>query len=229
MSKARKSFIIHHDSLNVLDDLTDEQAGVLFKAIKDYQLDNDVEVDMLTKIALSPFINQFKRDDSKYENLCEKNRLIAETRYNTKSTTGTSGRKKAPKTPEPTKSTDNDSDSDSKSDNDNDSKSIIKDLVAVAPKFHFKNELLNLGVDSNTLDDWLNVRKKKKAANTKTAFDGLLTEVKKAGLNVDQAVKISAANSWAGFKASWYERENPTVKQYSDTTAQNIKNLEGGW
>ena len=33
----RKSFILHNDSLNVLDILTDEQAGKLFKAIKNYQ------------------------------------------------------------------------------------------------------------------------------------------------------------------------------------------------
>ena len=30
----RKSFILHKDSLDVLDDLSDEQAGQLFKAIK---------------------------------------------------------------------------------------------------------------------------------------------------------------------------------------------------
>ena len=33
----RKSFIIHKDSIEILDKLTDEQAGKLFKAIKFYQ------------------------------------------------------------------------------------------------------------------------------------------------------------------------------------------------
>lgn len=114
----RKSFIIHIDSLNILDDLSDDQAGLLFKAIKAYQLNEDVELDSLTKIALSPFKNQFIRDNEKYEKLCEKNRLIAENRYknkNTKSTTGKTGNESLPQS---TKSTDNDSKSDSKSDSD---------------------------------------------------------------------------------------------------------------
>lgn len=120
MSKIRKSFILHHDSLNVLDDLTDDQAGLLFKAIKAYHLGGDLTLDVLTNIAMSPFRNQFDRDALKYENLCEKNRLIAENRYNTKSTSGKSGNQTPPKV---TKSTDNDSKSDSKSDNDSDSDS----------------------------------------------------------------------------------------------------------
>ena len=126
MSKQRKSFIIHFDSLNVLDDLTNEQAGLLFKAIRSHQLGEELELDALTKIAFSPFKNQFSRDVEKYEKLCEKNRLIAETRYATKSTTGKNGNDK---TPQVTKSTDNDSDSgnDSKSDSDSDNKS--KEIV----------------------------------------------------------------------------------------------------
>lgn len=122
MSKTRKSFIVHHDSLNVLDDLTDEQAGLLFKAIKAYQLNDDIELDALTKVAMSPFKNQFDRDAEKYEKLCEKNRLIAENRYNTKSTTGKSGNQSLP---QPTKSTDNDSKSKSKSDS---KKEVTKDI-----------------------------------------------------------------------------------------------------
>jgi len=130
MSKDRKSFIVHFDSLNVLDDLTNEQAGLLFKAMRDYQLGIELELDAITKIAFSPFKNQFMRDTVKYEKLCEKNRLIAESRYTTKSTTGRNGKTKAP---QPTKSTDNDSDSDSDSDNDSDSKS--KEIVTSKGRF----------------------------------------------------------------------------------------------
>lgn len=127
MSKQRKSFIIHFDSLNVLDDLSNEQAGLLFKAIKSHQLGEELELDALTKVAFSPFKNQFSRDVEKYEKLCEKNRLIAESRYSTKSTTGKSGNQSLPKV---TKSTDNDSKNDSDSDSGNDSdsnKEVTKD------------------------------------------------------------------------------------------------------
>ena len=103
--------------------------------------------------------------------------------------------------------------------------------VAKAPKFNFKAELLALGVNEEILADWLTVRKNKKASNTKTAFNGLMKEIKKSGLMVNDAIEYAASKSWSGFKAQWYLNEQPTSqsKQYSDVTAQNIKNLEGGW
>lgn len=70
----RKSFVLHKDSLQVLDDLSDEQAGKLFKAIKAIQLGEDFDLDALTKIALSPFKAQFARDNEKYERIVERNK-----------------------------------------------------------------------------------------------------------------------------------------------------------
>ena len=70
-----KSFIIHKDSLEILENLNNEQAGKLFKAIKQYQEDQTIiEEDQLIKIALSPFVSQFKRDKEKYDNICKRNR-----------------------------------------------------------------------------------------------------------------------------------------------------------
>lgn len=71
---SRKSFIIHKDSLSVLDDLDDAQAGRLFKAIKAYQDGAEIEVDPITRIALSPFKSQFERDLEKYESIVERNK-----------------------------------------------------------------------------------------------------------------------------------------------------------
>ena len=108
---------------------------------------------------------------------------------------------------------------------------VTKDIVTSVPKFNFKSELLSLGVDSEVLQDWLTVRKKKKASNTKTALKSLIAEITKSGLMINDAIEYAASKSWSGFKADWYFNENPinTVKQYSDTTAKNLKNLEGEW
>ena len=86
-----------------------------------------------------------------------------------------------------------------------------KYIVAKAPKFNFKSELVLQGVESEIIEDWLAVRRKKKASNTKTAFKNLLTEISKANLTANEAVKIAAENSWAGFKANWYENTKPKV------------------
>ena len=76
MSNKKKSFLLHIDSLDILDDLTNGQAGVLFKAIKAYQHNEEFPLDSVVKIAFSPFKNQFFRDDEKYTKTCE-SRAIA--------------------------------------------------------------------------------------------------------------------------------------------------------
>lgn len=73
MSQDKKSFILHIDSLCVLDKMTKEQAGELFKAIYEYQKTGEVpKLDFAMDIAITPFVNQFKRDGIKYEEFVSK-------------------------------------------------------------------------------------------------------------------------------------------------------------
>tara|TARA_R110001632_G_scaffold1663_3_gene7271 strand:+ start:1286 stop:1978 length:693 start_codon:yes stop_codon:yes gene_type:complete len=67
----KKSFLLHIDSLCILNDLTDEQSGQLFKAMYQYQIGEVLELSPIIKIAFSQFKNQFDRDDEKYINTCE--------------------------------------------------------------------------------------------------------------------------------------------------------------
>ncbi len=123
----RKSFILHLDSLEVLGMLSDEQAGQMFKAIHYYQVNGQLpEVDNIISIAIHSIINQFKRDNEKYDNVCNRNKTNglkggrpskSKTQENP---VGLSGLNEKPKKP------DSDSDNESDSKNDNDSKSISK-------------------------------------------------------------------------------------------------------
>jgi hypothetical protein len=70
----KQSFVLHEDSLTVLDSLTDEQAGQLFRAMRTYHLTGEIPEDLLLKVALMPFINQWKRDLIQFEKVCERNR-----------------------------------------------------------------------------------------------------------------------------------------------------------
>lgn len=223
MTRKRKSFVLHKDSLAILPDLTDEQAGRLFKAIYAYQIDEDIKLDQIIKMVFLPFKNQFSRDDEKYQETCERRAIAGAKGGKQKVANASKSKQKVANLA--------DSVSKNKSDSDSKSDSKSKDIVASAPRFNFKNELLALGVDKDVLEDWLTVRKKKKASNTKTAFKGLINEITKSGLMVNDAIEYAASKSWSGFKAQWYFNENPDnqIKQYSDITAQNIKNLEGEW
>lgn len=72
----KKSFILHIDSLDILDEMTSEQAGNLIKAIHYYQKNLiEPEMDLVTKMSFIPFRNQFKREHDAYEKKCEKNKL----------------------------------------------------------------------------------------------------------------------------------------------------------
>lgn len=72
----KQSFILHKDSLCILDKLTDEQAGKLFKAIYLWQQTKELpELDVLLDMAITPFINQFMRDDILYEKTSEDRKI----------------------------------------------------------------------------------------------------------------------------------------------------------
>ena len=88
--------------------------------------------------------------------------------------------------------------------------------------FNFKSSVLSLDVNLDTLNDWLEVRKKKKSTNTKTAFNNLLREIDKSGLHPQQAIEMAAANSWAGFNSDWIKTKS--TKSYSKVTERTIQN-----
>lgn len=70
----KKSFIIHIDSLDILDEMDNDQVGRLFKAIKSYHQGKEFIVDADIKLAYIPFRNQFDRDKEAYEKIVERNR-----------------------------------------------------------------------------------------------------------------------------------------------------------
>ena len=67
----KPSFILHIDSLCILEDLSNEQKGELFNAIYCYQIGKEIELSPIIKIAFSQFKNQFIRDEEKYKKTVE--------------------------------------------------------------------------------------------------------------------------------------------------------------
>jgi len=68
-------------------------------------------------------------------------------------------------------------------------------------------QLVAEGCNQQHAKDWLAVRKSKKAPLTLTAWNGVKAEAERAGMTPAQAVEISAASGWQGFKASWAANE----------------------
>lgn len=70
----KKSFIVYLDSLNILSELTTQQAGELFIAIYNYHLTGEIPSEFWIKMALASFINQWQRDCERYEETCNRNK-----------------------------------------------------------------------------------------------------------------------------------------------------------
>lgn len=87
-------------------------------------------------------------------------------------------------------------------------------------KFNFKQALIEYGIHENLIDDWLIVRAKKKASNTKTALNRLLNQLEILDVDKNILFEEMVVRSWQGFKPEWFLNLNP---QYANTK----KNIAG--
>ena len=60
-----------------------------------------------------------------------------------------------------------------------------------------------VGVTDSVWQDWLKLRKAKKAAVTQTALDGIQREADKAGVSLQSVLETCCERGWTGFKADW--------------------------
>jgi hypothetical protein len=80
---------------------------------------------------------------------------------------------------------------------------IEKEIVK--ENFNFKKELLKIGFKENLVNEWLAVRKTKRATNTQTAFNKFMEQVNKCKADKNSILELCVEKSWMGFKAEWYE------------------------
>jgi len=69
-----------------------------------------------------------------------------------------------------------------------------------------------LDVSQQVWDDWVTLRKSKKAPITKTVLDGAIVEAKKLGWTLEQFLIEWCNRSSQGLKAEWIVKPNPADK-----------------
>lgn len=69
--------------------------------------------------------------------------------------------------------------------------------------------LVDMGVEKQLAQEWLKVRKTKRLAPTKTAFEKVQKEASKAGMTMNEAVTKLVEESWGGFNADWVKSKSP--------------------
>lgn len=208
-NSTRKSYITHLDSLDILDKLSNEQAGKLFKAIKFYQNTKKIpELDLMLDLVFTPFLNQFIRDDENYQKVCEARRLAG----------GKGGKQKVANASKSKQKVANLADSDSKSDSDSKNKNDNKNELPI-----FINE--------NLFDDFADMRKKLKKPLTEKAKELLIKklsefETKQSGF-ANKALENSIENSWQGvFEPKNDQKQLPKQNQYG--TPSYLDYMTGG-
>lgn len=76
--------------------------------------------------------------------------------------------------------------------------------------------LLERNIDEQLANDFLQVRKAKRAPLTLTAIEGLEREAGKANLSFEQVIRLCVERGWQGFSASWSIPSNaPAVNDFN--------------
>ena len=70
----KKGFLLLNNQIEIIETLTDEQAGQLLKAFYDYNIGNEIKLKGLMKTVFNNFKVVFDENEQKYQEKCEKNK-----------------------------------------------------------------------------------------------------------------------------------------------------------
>ena len=82
-------------------------------------------------------------------------------------------------------------------------------------------------VDQDVWNDFLAIRKAKRAVLTQTALDGIQREASKAGWSLNDAIRETVARGWQSFKADWVAEKQVSSRTTQISFAQQEREL--GW
>lgn len=217
MAKNKKSFILYTNWRDAFEHLPNDKAGELIKHIFSYVNDEDPKSDdLLINAVFATMKNQLKEDLIKWEKQQEQ-RIAA-------------GRKSAEKRQAKLndRSTTVDEKEQASTVNVNGNVNVNANvLLEKETKFIFKKALIDFGFEKELVEDWLKVRKTKKARNTRTAYEGFVREVQKCKLDKNEILRECVERSWSGFKSDWMNQktlENENSKKGNGDISQALHN-----
>lgn len=74
-------------------------------------------------------------------------------------------------------------------------------------------------VSKDTWEDFKNIRRAKRAPLTQTALNGIIREAKKAGLPLNDVLRICCERGWQSFDADWDWRPKKKLNQKTESEA----------
>ncbi len=105
----------------------------------------------------------------------------------------------------------------------------LRAIVRAVPKPDPLQVLRDAGVPRQVIEDWLTIRKSKRAPLTITALKAVQREADKASMSLAAAVTMAVEHSWVGFKAEWALRDSATADtQRSRAATARVNEMTGG-
>lgn len=205
MAKDKKCVLLYCDLIHSVSKLTDEEAGKLFKHFLSYVNDLNPESDRLTELLFEPIKQTLKRDLRKWEVISSKRSEIGKLAGIKSGEARRSKAKQDEAIGSIMKQTEQDTDT-----------VRVKDIVKVKDillkketKYNFRKNLIEYGFKEKLVDEWLEVRKKKKMVNSETAFKKFIQQVEKIEVcNLEEVLETCVEKSWGGFNADWLKNLN---------------------
>jgi len=192
----KDTFIIRTEWFEAISDLTSEEKSEIFTNLFHYHSGNLGLISFSTpfvKIVWKLIEPTLCRNIENYDRRCETSRENGKLG-------GRPTKNKKPKKPisKPKKPIETlyDNEYDNEYDNDNVNNN----------KFDFKKRLIEIVGDEVLVNDYIQVRKKKKCVQTETAFKQLINECEKNNFPVHSALQICVKKNWGGFEYAWLNK-----------------------
>lgn len=79
-----------------------------------------------------------------------------------------------------------------------------EDEIPKSKRFNFRKAMIDYGFREDLVDEWMKVRKAKKALNSEKAFEKFINEIEKVDEDKNTLLEIIAVEKqWRGFQAEW--------------------------
>ena len=85
-------------------------------------------------------------------------------------------------------------------------------------EFNFKKSLLEYGFDALLVEEWLTIRRRKKAVNSEFSYNSFISQVKKTGAEKNEVMRLIAEKQWAGFNHVWMKPINNNLNNIENET-----------
>lgn len=98
-------------------------------------------------------------------------------------------------------------------------------VAPAPPPFNFRKAMLSEGFTPELVDEWLKIRKAKKAINTERAFKTFIEQVRKTNQDINTVLSVIVQKQWKGFEADWLHSTQAPLQSPQQTIIDEYGNI----